>query len=222
MDTDRGPVARLLFGVWFAVAHALLQRVRGRRLDLGLAAWSGALFVVVSAAFDHLRGPRMPQHIAQIPVGKAFVTGPPETRAAMESFANDLPRVLERAREEAAELGTSWIGTEHILLALVSESGGEAADVLRELGASRERVRAVVELVGGRRPHDREGEGLTPSAKRAVERAVTEARSRQSRQVGVISLLLGLVSDDQSTAMHVLRSLDLSAAQIRQAAERRS
>jgi ATP-dependent Clp protease ATP-binding subunit ClpC len=90
---------------------------------------------------------------------------------------------------------------------------------LRELGATFERVRGVVELVSG--PSGKGPAGLTARATRVLELAGEAARRYAAGRVGTIHLLLGLVDEGENTAMSVLRSLDLSAAQVRQAAERR-
>jgi ATP-dependent Clp protease ATP-binding subunit ClpC len=64
-------------------------------------------------------------------------------------FTPRAKKVLELALREALDLGHDYIGTEHILLGLVREGEGVAAQVLTELGADRDRVRdAVIELLG--------------------------------------------------------------------------
>ncbi len=73
-------------------------------------------------------------------------------------FTPRAKKVLELSLREALDLGHNYIGTEHILLGLIREGEGVAAQVLVELGAERERVRdRVVELLQGGA-----GEGLPP------------------------------------------------------------
>src|SRR5690606_9217583 len=65
-------------------------------------------------------------------------------------FTPRAKRVLELAFDEARSLGHTYIGTEHILLGLIREGEGVAAQVLKNLGADLDRVRRqVVELLGG-------------------------------------------------------------------------
>ncbi len=72
--------------------------------------------------------------------------------------------VLELALQEAQKLGHSYIGTEHLLLALISEGEGVAARVLEGLGASLPQVRAVVmELLGGEVRQDSPAAGDVPA-----------------------------------------------------------
>ncbi|MGI6149101.1 MAG: ATP-dependent Clp protease ATP-binding subunit [Firmicutes bacterium] len=75
--------------------------------------------------------------------GEAGVSGP-------SGFTPRTKRVLELAFDEARQLGHSYIGTEHILLGLIREGEGVAAQVLINLGADLDKVRRqVVELLGG-------------------------------------------------------------------------
>jgi ATP-dependent Clp protease ATP-binding subunit ClpC len=75
--------------------------------------------------------------------GEAAPTGP-------SGFTPRTKRVLELAFDEARQLGHSYIGTEHILLGLIREGEGVAAQVLINLGADLDRVRRqVTELLGG-------------------------------------------------------------------------
>src|SRR6187431_3219451 len=65
-------------------------------------------------------------------------------------FTPRAKRVLELAIEEARLLGHNYVGTEHLLLGLIREGEGVAAQVLLELGADRKRVREeTLKLLGG-------------------------------------------------------------------------
>jgi ATP-dependent Clp protease ATP-binding subunit ClpA len=65
-------------------------------------------------------------------------------------FTPRAKKVLELSLREALQLGHNYIGTEHILLGLIREGEGVAAQVLVTLGADRDRVREqVIELLGG-------------------------------------------------------------------------
>jgi ATP-dependent Clp protease ATP-binding subunit ClpC len=81
-------------------------------------------------------------------------------------FTPRAKKVLELSLREALQLGHNYIGTEHILLGLVREGEGVAAQVLQQLGADLDRVRqAVIRLLGERGqgpsggPHEEEVEG---------------------------------------------------------------
>jgi ATP-dependent Clp protease ATP-binding subunit ClpC len=68
-------------------------------------------------------------------------------------FTPQAMTVLELSRSEAVQLGHNWIGTEHILLGLIREGDGVAAQVLVKLGADLNLVRQqVIQLVSGQQP----------------------------------------------------------------------
>jgi ATP-dependent Clp protease ATP-binding subunit ClpA len=67
-----------------------------------------------------------------------------------ERFTAQARHVVVTAQEEAAGFRHGYIGTEHILLALLDEGSGIASTVLRDAGVDRERVRADVERIVGR------------------------------------------------------------------------
>ncbi|MBE3599069.1 MAG: ATP-dependent Clp protease ATP-binding subunit [Limnochordaceae bacterium] len=75
------------------------------------------------------------------------------TTTGQIGFTPRAKRVLELAFDEARQLGHTYIGTEHILLGLIREGEGVAAQVLRNMGADLDKVRrTVVELLGGTTP----------------------------------------------------------------------
>ncbi len=83
---------------------------------------------------------KVEEHIG--PAGSAATGKPPFTPRAK--------KVLELALREALQLGHNYIGTEHLLLGIVREGKGVAAEVLENLGAELPRVReTVVGLVAG-------------------------------------------------------------------------
>src|SRR5436305_10144845 len=102
-----------------------------------------------------------------------------------ERFTDRARRVVVLAQEEARLLGHSYIGTEHILLGLISEQEGVAAKVLDRLGISLEAVRSKVEGIIG------EGSGapsghipFTPRAKKVLELSLREALQLGHNYIG--------------------------------------
>ena len=80
-------------------------------------------------------------------------------------------RVLRLALQESLQLGHHYIGTEHLLLGLLGEAEGVAAQVLSRLGADHARVRdRTLDLLAGRRgPADPQAEPAEPGARAAVD-----------------------------------------------------
>jgi ATP-dependent Clp protease ATP-binding subunit ClpC len=129
-----------------------------------------------------------------------------------ERFTDRSRKVMQLAAQEAQRFNHEYIGTEHILLGLVKEGSGVAANVLKNLDIDLHKVRLEVEKVvrpgpggepvaAGRLPH-------TPPAKKVIEYAHEEARRLRHNYVGTEHLLLGLVRED-GVAARVLLHLGL-------------
>ncbi|MFC2029921.1 ATP-dependent Clp protease ATP-binding subunit [Chloroflexota bacterium] len=133
-----------------------------------------------------------------------------------DRFTKRARRVLTNAQEEARRLNHRYIGTEHILLGLVSEEGGVAMRVLADLDVSGDQVRRSVERAVGKgsRPSVAQPT-LTPRTKRVIEMAVDEARKMGHHYIGTEHLLLGLVREGEGVAVDVLRRLGAPPENIR-------
>jgi ATP-dependent Clp protease ATP-binding subunit ClpC len=139
----------------------------------------------------------------------------------LDRFTKRARRVLTTAGEEARRLNHRFIGTEHILLGLVTEEGGVAMRVLRELEISPEQVRSSIERTVGRgtRPTLTQPT-LTPRTKRVIELAVDEARRLGHHYIGTEHLLLGLVREGEGVAVDVLRRLGAPPEKVREEVNR--
>ncbi len=67
----------------------------------------------------------------------------------------DMKRILELAVEEARQLGQHFVGTEHLLLAMVRQSGSVGMNVLRDFNISAEKVRTETKLRLKQDPHEK-------------------------------------------------------------------
>ena len=93
-----------------------------------------------------------------------------------ERFTEQSRRVVVLAQEEARMLGHNHIGSEHLLLGLLHEQGGTAADVLASAGITVEAARAQVEALAV--PRDKSPTGhipFTQRAKKILELSLREA-----------------------------------------------
>jgi ATP-dependent Clp protease ATP-binding subunit ClpA len=119
--------------------------------------------------------------------------------------------VLEFGQQEADRLNHNYLGTEHVLLALMREPNSAAAKVLDNLGIDLEKVRLAVEGMIGRGERPVGGEiPLSPRAKKAMELAVEEARRLKHHDVRAEHLLLGLVREGEGVAAKLLESFGVS------------
>ena len=104
------------------------------------------------------------------------------------------------AQEEARLLDHNYIGTEHLLLGLVSEGEGLAARALTSLDISLETVRSQVEAVIGRGGTLPAGHiPFTPRAKKVLEFALREALQLGHNYIGTEHILLGLIREGEGS-----------------------
>jgi excisionase family DNA binding protein len=133
-----------------------------------------------------------------------------------DKFTERARKVLVLTQEEAKRFQHNYIGTEHLLLGLVYEGEGVAAEVLNNLGVELEQIRKAIEFIIGRRGRIVLGEaGLTPRAKHAIELAVDEARRLNHHYIGTEHLLLGMVREGEGIAAGVLENLGVKLEKAR-------
>jgi ATP-dependent Clp protease ATP-binding subunit ClpA len=132
-------------------------------------------------------------------------------------FTDRARKVTQLANQEAQRFNHEYIGTEHILLGLVKEGSGVAANVLKNLNVDLRKVRREVEkimhsgpamVVLGKLPQ-------TPRAKKVIEYAIEEARSLNLDHVGTEHLLLGLVRETEGVGAQVLLNLGVRLDDVR-------
>lgn len=134
----------------------------------------------------------------------------------MERFTQRARRVLSLAQEEAERLQHGQIGTEHLLLGLMREEGGVAGRVLRDLGLEARKVEELVQrLTDSEERTQVTALDLSAHTKKVLELAVDEARRMGHHYIGTEHLLLGLVRQQEGTAIDVLRRLGISPEEVR-------
>jgi ATP-dependent Clp protease ATP-binding subunit ClpC len=125
-----------------------------------------------------------------------------------ERFTDRARRVVVLAQEEARMLNHNYIGTEHLLLGLVHEGRGVAAQALEAAGISLEAVRQQVEQIIGRGQQAPRGHiPFTPRAKKVLELALGESDALGHGHVDTEHLLLGLIREGHGVAANVLTRL---------------
>lgn len=134
-----------------------------------------------------------------------------------DRFTPRARQVIIIARKEADRFNHNYIGTEHILLALIKLGQGVAVNVLRKLGLDFETIRLEVEKAVGSGPETKViGDlPLTSRAKKVIELAVEEARNLNHSYVGTEHLLLGLLSEGEGVAARILKNLEVDIDEAR-------
>ena len=135
-----------------------------------------------------------------------------------DRFTDRARRVMGLARQEAQRFNHQFIGTEHVLLGLVQEGSGVAANVLRNLDVDLDKIRGEVEKIVEAGPAVVTMGQLqfTPRAKKVLELAVEEANNLGHNYIGTEHLLLGLIRENEGVAAQVLLNLDLKLEDVRE------
>ncbi len=135
-----------------------------------------------------------------------------------ERFTDRARKVMQLANQEAQRFNHEYIGTEHMLLGLVKEGTGVAANVLKNLDVELRKIRLEVEklvqsgpemITMGKLPQ-------TPRAKKVLEYSMEEARNLQHNFVGTEHILLGLLREQEGVAAQVLINLGLKLEDVRE------
>jgi ATP-dependent Clp protease ATP-binding subunit ClpC len=137
-----------------------------------------------------------------------------------EKFTERGRKIIIYAKEEAERRQNDYLGTEHLLLAILREEDSLPAAILRKMGLSADEIRMEVErnlpigsniLTFGDIP-------FTPRAKKVLELAVEEARLLGHNYIGSEHLMLGLLREDEGIAGKILRSFGANLLGARQLA----
>ena len=120
-------------------------------------------------------------------------------------FTSTALGAIRLAQENAARLGHSYVGSEHLLLGLASQEYSLASRLLRETGADSQTLRAAIaQLVGTGVPNRTLHQGLTPQCCQVIQRAAAECRRLQQPSVSAEHLLLGLLREPNCSAVRLL------------------
>ena len=134
-----------------------------------------------------------------------------------ERFTDRARKIMQLSNQEARRLRHEYVGTEHVLLAIIQDTG-VAANVLKNLHVDLQKLRQEVEKIVRSGP-DMVTMGKlpqTPRAKKVIEYAIEEARTLNHNYVGTEHLLLGLVREEQGVASQVLLNLGVTLAAVRE------
>lgn len=136
-----------------------------------------------------------------------------------ERFTERARRVLVLAQDEELRLGHGFVGTEHILLGLIRDGEGVAAETLLSTGvsldAARQKVVAIIGPDTKAAPHG--SPPFTPRAKKVLELSLIEAKLLGHARIGSEHLLLGLLREGEGVAVQVLVDLGIDLEGVRRA-----
>ena len=129
-----------------------------------------------------------------------------------DKFTERSRKVLTLASEEAQQYHHDGVGTEHLLLAIMSEGEGVAAKVLQNFQVSLDEVRKQIEAQHpvGEQSASEGLIGMTPQGKQSIELAVQEARALGHHYIGTEHLLLGLLREEEGLANQILQKVGVT------------
>jgi ATP-dependent Clp protease ATP-binding subunit ClpC len=132
-----------------------------------------------------------------------------------ERFSPGARKAMQLANQEAMRYRHNYIGTEHILLGIITEDTGVAAVVLNDLGIDLSRIRLEVEKIVLSGGHAADKLPI-PRAKKVIEYSIAEARDLNHDYIGTEHLLLSLLREEDGVAAQVLVGLGLGLDVVRE------
>jgi hypothetical protein len=134
-----------------------------------------------------------------------------------DKFTDVAQQAIEIAYEEAARLGHDFVGTEHLLLGIISSESGLLMDLFRKWDLNSDKVRAEIEKMVGRGVGRKSARDIpfTPRSKRALALALKEAHGMGHSFIHSEHIFLGLLLESEGVAGLVLRQLGVNAQDAR-------
>ena len=138
-----------------------------------------------------------------------------------EKFTDKARKVMSLAQDEARNLGKMYVGTEHLLLALIKEGEGIAAQSLAKLEVTYDETLLTIKEISSEESEPVPGGHIpfTPRAKRVLEDAYRETMTRGQTYIATEHLLLGIVAEGDGRAMTALSRMGVSGDAVRNAVE---
>ena len=130
-------------------------------------------------------------------------------------FTRKAQNTLQASLNIACEMGHSYIGSEHLLVALTEENGSTAARLLEARGAKKEKIRdAVLAVCGTGSPSALCASDMTPRLRKIIESSAQEAGKSGQTEIGTEHLLAALCAERECVAVRILDSAGISAPEL--------
>ena len=135
-----------------------------------------------------------------------------------ENFSKCVQRIMKYAKEEAIQLGHSYVGSEHLLLGIIREGAGLGAGMLEELGSDLDEMRIMIEdmvkpaggtMTLGHLP-------LTRRAERILRNTFTEASNLSATIADDHHLLLAMLQEKEGVAFEVLTAFEIDYSSVKE------
>lgn len=137
-----------------------------------------------------------------------------------EKFTKEAKQALIIAQEKARDSKLNYVGTEHVLLGILSQENSLGASILTSFGVSLENVNLVLKTVGRMTPVANGSQkgwgGLSGFAKKVIEDAVRAAHEFNHSYVGTEHLLYALVCQENTAATVILENMKINPQDIKE------
>ena len=131
-------------------------------------------------------------------------------------FTKKAQNALNNALAFAAEMGHTFVGSEHLLLGLLSEKDGIASRVLEERGVTFEKTKQLIGTdVGFGQPTSLTSSDITPRTKRIIESSATIATGMGHGYIGTEHLLLAVCDENECFALKLISEQGATSADIK-------
>lgn len=132
-----------------------------------------------------------------------------------ELFTRKANTVINKAFLQAGKLGHTYVGSEHLLLALASESGSTSASILKACGVTEEKILGrIIRLIGRGEPSAVDSESVTPAVTRIINSACRGAGATPEKPAGTEHILAALMKEESCTAVNIINDMGINAAGI--------
>ena len=134
-----------------------------------------------------------------------------------DRFSDRGKRVLALAQDEAIRQNHNYIGTEHLIAAILRDGDTAAARALTSLGVDLVKVRTAIEFIVGRGDRTTSPSEITlsPRTKKVIELSIDEARRMGQMHLGPEHILLGVIREGEGIASGLIESLGVSLSAVR-------
>lgn len=130
-------------------------------------------------------------------------------------FTEGAKQALKFAEQKARQLGHNYVGTEHLLLGLIEEKQGVAANLLSMAGVSETAVMQNIEALIGKGDYVfTNGFGYTPRSKKILELSVAVSKRMAQNFVGTEHILFALISEKEGVAYKILTEIGADVNEI--------
>ncbi len=127
-------------------------------------------------------------------------------------YSKQAKKAITGASKLSKSLQHSYVGTEHLLIAIIEQENSLAAKVLNSNGVNKEELLKLVEelISPGGEVAIREHDGYTPKMEQLLEHALEEAEKCNSKTIGTEHLLLAMIRMQDCSGARLLNSMDVN------------